>query len=430
MKPIKRLLFDVSYTRTQSVSVGITRTVNRLREEFEALVPANRTAFVPVVFHTQGFRSLQEDNYGAFDLPGKPVQRSLWAKTLHWITTGPIRRIVAMHFPLALRRLAWLIFSWWEFNRLAKDLPVIDIEPGDVVFLCDASWNYRVWTAVRLAKRKGARVVAVMYDLIPLRHPEFCPKLTVLAFRRWIKALLENSDVVICISEATEIDLRKYIREVHVVSPVIGHFRLGADPVRKLSEGVARPVLDMFTVGSGPCFGAVGSFEPKKNYMFLVSVFERLWCKGLNVRLVIAGRPAPECLADINRVQKHPEYGNRLMILLDASDWEINLIYSRCRALVFPSLAEGFGLPLVEARALGCPVIASDLPVFVELMDEGVHIFDRFSMDSLEMRLLEHTHSDLRLSVPPMPQFSWRDSAKQCLEIMDNLLTPTKGNDS
>ncbi|MDB5858959.1 MAG: glycosyltransferase family 1 protein, partial [Ramlibacter sp.] len=87
-----------------------------------------------------------------------------------------------------------------------------------------------------------------------------------------------------------------------------------------------------------------------------------------------------------------------------------------------PSLAEGFGLPLVEARARGCPVLASDLPAFAELADEGVFIFDRRSMQELEALVLQHATTDYRPRVGRMTPFTWRDSALQFLDVSRELL--------
>jgi len=111
-----------------------------------------------------------------------------------------------------------------------------------------------------------------------------------------------------------------------------------------------------------------------------------------------------------------------LLTIFDATDVEIDHIYGRCRALVFPSLMEGFGLPLVEARTRGCPVIASDLPVFMEVADQGISFFERSSASALQALLARHAAVDERESVGSMLPFLWRDSARQCRARMTLLL--------
>jgi alpha-1,2-rhamnosyltransferase len=265
-----------------------------------------------------------------------------------------------------------------------------------------------------------------MYDLIPLRHPEFCFALVPHIFQLWLGQMLRLADAVVCISGATEQDLRDYARDTHTSLPPTGHFHLGSDLVRTHSKGEVRQSLGQFFVGPSPCFVGIGSFEPKKNYDFLLDVFERMWAQGFNIRLLVIGRESAESYALIKRVRQHAEQGRKLLTLFDASDAEIAFSYAKCRALVFPSLAEGFGLPLVEARMHGAIVIASSLPAFIELADDGVYIYPEESHEALEALILKHSKRDLRLDVAPMHPFLWKDSAAQCLGLMEKLLTQEK----
>jgi alpha-1,2-rhamnosyltransferase len=184
--------------------------------------------------------------------------------------------------------------------------------------------------------------------------------------------------------------------------------------------------LDAFMAGPAPFFAAIGTIEPRKNHSMLLAVFERLWAQGLDARLLVAGRPHPDCEALVRRMQEHPQQGQRLLTLLDATDEEISLAYARCRALVFPSLAEGFGLPLVEARARGCRVIASRLPALLELADEGVSFCAPGDAGELEAEVRKHA---LTPPVPlgPLRVFTWQDSAAQFVRTAGALLPATPG---
>jgi glycosyltransferase involved in cell wall biosynthesis len=95
---------------------------------------------------------------------------------------------------------------------------------------------------------------------------------------------------------------------------------------------------------------------------------------------------------------------------------------------VLPSLFEGFGLPLVEARTRGCPVIASNLPVFAELADGGVTTFDRTSAGALARVLVDHALNDRRGQIAPMQPFTWADSARQCAAQIEQLLASAPEN--
>lgn len=414
---MNRLWFDMTFTRTQGGAVGITRTVNRLYEEFTTLASAYGMVCSPIAFHSRGFRSLtsaKERSSAAAATP-VPTATGVW----RWISEGPIRDLVSGHFPLPLRRLAWLAYSWWDFNRLAKELVPVDFKPGDVLFLSDASWNYPVWKAAREARRCGARVVTVVYDLIPLRQPQFCPRLTTIAFREWITHLMSCSDGVLCISKAVQDDLRLYAVENRLSLPPTAHFRLGCDPaVAPSGAGQTRLLLRQF-VARAPCFTAIGSIEPRKNYGLLLDAFERLWVRGIEASLLIIGRRTVQCAELLARIESHHERGRRFLVLFDGSDEEVAFAYGASRALVFPSQAEGFGLPLVEARARGCEVIASDLPAFAELADEGVRLFQTNSVDALQAAIVSQLLQER--TAGRMAPFTWADSAESCLAFIQSL---------
>jgi glycosyltransferase involved in cell wall biosynthesis len=102
---------------------------------------------------------------------------------------------------------------------------------------------------------------------------------------------------------------------------------------------------------------------------------------------------------------------------------ELAHVYGHARAWIFPSLAEGFGLPLVEARAHDCQVIASDIPAFRELEEPGISYFSVGAADQLS-RLIVH-HAD-ECNSPPhrtsKPAWSWAQSSTELLQKIEDLL--------
>ena len=105
----------------------------------------------------------------------------------------------------------------------------MEFRAGDWLILADESWNYRAWLAAENARWRGAKVVLVLYDLIPLRQPQFCAPLFTRVFDRWLRRMVNNSDAIMCISAATENDLHAFAEEHAIVLPGTGHFRLGSD---------------------------------------------------------------------------------------------------------------------------------------------------------------------------------------------------------
>ncbi len=422
MNRTPRIYFDVTFSSSVNVNVGITRTVRRLLAEFEALAPGNGFVCVPVVFNAKGFRELQHEQA---DSACNTVIAPRWrlTKVLRSLVVS-LRKVPSKVSPFWVQWLSWSLFCGWNFNRLSRGLPEINAERGDVLFLSDACWSYRVWKAARLASEAGATVVTVVYDLIPLRHPEFSTRLNTVALKTWLKQLLPRSDAVMCISRAVEEDLRNYAHDAQIRLATVGSFRLGCDHVAAGAApgSVRQAILDF--VSTGPCFSAIGSIEPRKNHAVLLDAFDRLWDQGIEVGLIIIGGRNSKCRDLLDRIGSHQQLGKRLLVVFDGNDEEVAFAYKNSRALLLPSAAEGFGLPLVEARAHGCRVIASDLRVFKELADEGVSMFSLNFPQKLDKLILSHL--PLVKPAPPIKLFTWEDCALQCFALFRQLASAAR----
>jgi alpha-1,2-rhamnosyltransferase len=399
MSGAPRVFMDVSYTRTQDGNVGITRTVRRLAQELRA---------TPVIFHSDGFRTAPA---AAGSDAARASDRTGLATRLFRSASQGLGRRVAAALPVGLLHPAWSFVSMRMFDAMSRREPRVSFRPGDWLVLADQSWNYDAWRAVARARREGAFAVLVVYDLIPLRQPQYCAPLFTRAFGAWLRKMLACCDAAVCISEATRDDLLRWCAEQGLPLPRAAHFRLGGD-LAPLRGGDVRAEAASFMAPLRGFFAAVGTIEPRKNHALLLEAFESLWRQGVRAPLLVAGRVHDECRAVAERMRTHPEQGRLLLNLFDAGDAEVALAYARARALVFPTLAEGFGLPLVEARSRGLPVIASDLPVLRELADEGVDLFAPGDAAALEARLRAHWVLDSPVTVPSMAPFTWADSAK------------------
>lgn len=410
MKPVARIFLDVTYTRTQTGNVGITRTVRKLLAALQEAESQTDVPCIPVAFHSEGFRT----TFPAIDRSA--LKRRLVARLHRWLSSGKLRELAQSCLPLVLLEAGWALANRFTFDALsAKETPVV-FGPGDLLVMADECWNYQAWQAAALARAHGATAVLVVYDLIPLRQPQYCVPLFTRAFRPWLLNMIANCDAIMCISRATALDFQGFCQEQGVAQPPTSHFRLGCDiSADGGTTGDVRPEVAEFANQSSPWFAVVGTIEARKNHALLLRVFELLWARGVDVRLFVAGRPHPECADLVNRMLRHPEQGRRLLTLLDATDGEVSLAYSRCRALLFPSLAEGFGLPLVEARARGCTVIASALPALLELRDDGVQFFKTDCAEELEALILEQACAAGRVQPQPARTFTWRESATELL---------------
>jgi len=240
--------------------------------------------------------------------------------------------------------------------------------PGDVLLLADATWMIPRWKpAVESAKAEGARVVPVIYDLLTWSYPQFFAPLFCAQFKRWLVEMIPLADACVCISHATADALREFAAAEGLTNalPPVGVFPLGT----KLTPAAAEPrteVAAIFDRADRP-FLMVGTIEPRKNHALVLDAFERFWAAGGTAPLVVIGRRGWQCEATLRRFAALAAAGKPFTHISDATDADLQHAYRHARCLIFPSIAEGFGLPIVEALAQGLPAIASDIPVHREV---------------------------------------------------------------
>jgi glycosyltransferase involved in cell wall biosynthesis len=307
------------------------------------------------------------------------------------------------------------------------------VQPGDTLFMLDSSWEFidefiPVFDNIR---DLGGKIVSMVYDLIPLRFPEFCDNFLVDVFRHWFKTMLDQSDELLCISRTIAEEAASYIHNQKLKPPRqldINFFHLGADIQISPQESSPRDlVLD--DNDFSPLFLMVGTIEPRKGFAFVLDAFELLWQQGHNYRLCIAGKVGWNIEEVERRIRNHPEQGRRLLFIEKPTDAEINLCYKSATALVAASTAEGFGLPIVEAALHQVPVLASDIPVFREVGGKGAIYFSLKSPKYLAKAIREMAKltRDERIDlVKKIKYLTWKESAAWVLEILEN--SPRRDN--
>lgn len=314
------------------------------------------------------------------------------------------------------------LYSHFRHPALPDD---VTLAPGDKLLLLDASWNLAAEYESVLAEaaRLGVERIACLYDLIPLRHPAVVGHVNRGSFARWFETVIATSDAVVGISRCVIDDFVDYAK-THPLAlrPTLrlGWWPLGADlsrpaaaaPSDAAPSDAARRLID----AGRPLFLSVGTMEPRKGLAIALDAFDALWRDGRDATWAIVGRPGWNIKAFQQRLRSHPEFGRRLFWLIGASDADLQFLYSNCRALVFPSVAEGFGLPIVEAAHFGAPVIASDIPVFREVGGDGVIYFKAADPAALKERLGEA----LDAAPPPLKIHvtNWSESAATLLSMI------------
>ncbi len=365
-----RLLVDVSYINTIDHGTGIQRVVRRITEALIAMGSGRRFDSVELVALSQLNRTELCHVSQIGNKPGAPVQ----------------------------------------------------VRTGDTLLMLDAAWEAYPSLAPQLQtfRQYGGRVVTVVYDLVPLRYPKVVADGLRPLFERWFRTAVAVSDTLICISKSVADDVAAYIKEFDLPyrdGLRVGWWHLGSDlPVfvrETPSEDVARMVS-----GGSTIFVMVGTVEPRKRHVVALDAMELIWARGKDARLMILGREGWNVSELARRMREHPEAGKRLLWKTEVSDADIDHAYKCAAALLFPSLSEGYGLPIVEAAMHGLGTIASDIPPSREIGGEGVIYVPVDDARALADAILRVLNGDIPKPTTAAVQ-SWQQSAQQLLEILD-----------
>ena len=297
------------------------------------------------------------------------------------------------------------------------DLKPLNYQKGDKVILLDSGWTHtKIYVpALENAKSGGAEIILGIYDLIPIQHPGFVHPYFTSLFEEWLQTITPYCTAVIAIS--------RYSAECFVAwakknptfgkTPPVGWFYLGAN----LSENTLKN-HDFFQNNKIPSnfWLSVGTLEPRKGYSVTLDAFDRLWLDNVDVSYVIIGRKGDLSSHISERILNHSLFGKKLFWPQDVDDRLLNEYYKKARGVIIPALAEGFGLPLIEAHFHGKQIVASDLPVFREIAPVGVNFFPLSDAKTL---------SDIIRNSPdhesmPLPEnyLDWKTATEKMIAII------------
>lgn len=210
------------------------------------------------------------------------------------------------------------------------------------------------------------RQLCTLHDAAVFDHPQAYTPAFGLWYRQLFRAAARSAGALLTVSEFSRARLAEALHLEPRRLAVVGE---GASHLDAVVPDAG--VLQRLGVGAAPFVLAVGSRNPTKNFAALLRAFGRLQAAD-DVRLVVVGGSRASVFADEAAASTDP----RVLHAGPLDDAAIKALYGAARGLVFPSLYEGFGLPLAEAMALGCPVAASDIAPVRETCGEAALYFD------------------------------------------------------
>jgi len=232
-----------------------------------------------------------------------------------------------------------------------------------------------------IPKHRGLPVVATIMDVIPLSNPEWAStRMRKLKNMLW-KHSARNLSYIITISEYSKQQITRHFsiaeEKIHVIP-------LGVDEkwFQPFDPTGADEILQKYGL-SQPYFLFVGTLQPRKNIARMISAYRALPSAIRNdVPLVIVGRPGWQC-DELIKTLTAPAASPSLRWLRHLPDADLQIVLKQATTLVFPSLHEGFGLPVLEAFAAGVPVITSNTTALTEVAADAAMLINPLDTEEI-----------------------------------------------
>ena len=237
-----------------------------------------------------------------------------------------------------------------------------------------------------------------------------------------LKSALKNAEKIISVSDFTQKELLRFFPKIPKTK--IAVIKNGISP-RKFQNPDAEKVA-FFRQKFGEFFLVAGVWREHKNVVGAIAAFELYKKFGGRGNLVITGRPDP-FYPEVSARAENSTFSKNIFLTGFLKKSEMPAIFAAAKTLLFPSFAEGFGLPILEAMAAGTPVAASDLPIFREVADDAALFFDPKNPESIALQMVESfrekTRGDLiSRGKNRVKNFSWDAAAAKTAKLFQKCL--------
>ncbi|MGU3345462.1 glycosyltransferase family 4 protein [Pseudomonas monsensis] len=289
---------------------------------------------------------------------------------------------------------------------------------GDSYISVGLDWdNKNLPHLYELKKQVGLRVVLFCYDVIPVRLPHLCVGDVAAKFANYFADVAWCADKILCISECTRKDLVALLEELGAPVPETAVVKLGCQLSHELSDTISADVQallkERFVL-------FVSTIERRKNHEVLYRAYTRLIDDGVKdlPKLVFVGMPGwgvGDLLSDIALDPRTKDY---IRILNNVSDSDLMHLYRNCMMTAFPSLYEGWGLPVAESLAAGKYCLASNAASIPEVGGELLDYLEPWDVSAWVAELQKYAFDPLALAAKEeaikrdYKPVAWKDTAQ------------------
>lgn len=264
---------------------------------------------------------------------------------------------------------------------------------------------------------KDLPLVSTIHDLAIIRYPEVAHQKVLKMHQKSWQILRERKAQIIAVSQSTKNDILRYLEIPEKQITVV--YESLPTRIEEVNRGLSDKPDLVFQIKqklqlNKPYLFFVGTREPRKNLVRLIKAWLPL---AKDYQLIIAGESAWD---DSDKITKNPN----LRFLGRVSDRELAVLYHNCELFVYPSLYEGFGLPVLEAFAHGVPVVSSDIPAIREVAGNAAELADPLDEKSIRAaieKVLNEKKVDSEKRIKKMiirlQLFNWQKTARQTMAV-------------
>ncbi|MFP1825602.1 glycosyltransferase family 4 protein [Lonsdalea quercina] len=298
------------------------------------------------------------------------------------------------------------------------------LENGDMIFASGHDWDYpEHFDHICNYVARGIKFGLLIYDIIPIKFPFTYTQEFVERFENWLKRAIQLADICFTISHSTRKDVLGYAEHLGLVINGINILRIG-DNIPANEDNVSARVKNKI---AEDYILSVGTIEFRKNHITLLNAYRYMIQNlGINVpKLYIAGRQGLFDAYVSIQVEGDPVLKGKVEILSDLSDSDIGALYASALFTVYPSIYEGWGLPVAESLCYGVPCITSRSSSMLEIAPELTPFADPLMTNEWVEKVSEWIEFPDRLASvreqikSQYHRVSWHDTACYLREHLD-----------
>jgi len=419
---------DCTNTVIRNKETGIERVVKNIIICIKKLNNLSDCHFIPVIAIGSEFYKLNPDNYkkGMFSkvlfnllVSARNLLDKIFSKKrnkfisvdnfdyscidLHSKIVLIARNLIPYAFRIALK-----------IDNVILSMSPVEFQYNDILFLPDSISNLHLHCSINHLNSNFPLIEFFVHDIIPIKYFGVCENSLHKNFRINYDLIVSKAASIICTTKTVMDEVIEYNNSLRS-DLVYDYAYLGANFTNnKDINNIRYKTLMLFKNKS--VYLMVGTIEPRKNHIYVINAFQTLWDNGFCGSLCIVGRLGWLYDEILERITQNRYFNKYLFFFSDINDDELAHCYEKSKALIFASIAEGFGLPLVEAMHYGKPVLISDIPVFREIGGDYPFFFSLQEADSLVNLIQQYESGLLNKQFKPREWITWDESIENLMK--------------